>query len=141
MTLFAQSAPARPTYSSSTERLVEPFVREMSEVFKQLHLLVPKGIGPAQGPSVNTVKWATEVLLRILPREFLIGAHVSAFQREVHVSWENDEKGKRVVVFFPEPGQLKVYHELVENDAVTEHKLVNTIHPSDISDRLRWFIR
>jgi len=137
MNVLAQPVPARPTYSSSTERLVEPFVREMSEVFKQLHLLN----GQAQGPSVNTVRWATEVLLRILPREFLIGAQVSAFQREVHVSWENDEKGKRVVVFFPEPGQLKIYYELVENDAVTEHKLVNTMNPSDISDRLRWFIR
>jgi hypothetical protein len=141
MNVSAQTMHQRPTYSSSTVRLVEPFVREMSEVFKQLHLLIPKGIGPAQGPSVNTVKWATEVLLRILPREFLIGAQVSAFQREVHVSWENDEKGKRVVVFFPEPGQLKIYYELVENDAVTEHKLVNATSPSAISERLRWFIR
>src|SRR5258708_32714794 len=141
MTLYAQSVAARPTYSSSTERLVEPFVREMSEVFKQLHSLVAQKNGQAQGPSQDTVNWATEVLLRILPREFLIGAQVSAFQREVHVSWENDEKGKRVVVFFPEPGQLKIYHELVENDAVTEHKLVNATSPSEISDRLRWFIQ
>ena len=57
------------------------------------------------------------------------------------MNWENNEKGKRVVVFFPEPGQLKIYYELVENDAVTEHKLVNATSPSEISERLRWFIQ
>lgn len=130
------------TYSSSTKRLAEPFVREMSEVFRQLELLMPNGNAlPVNAPPVETVEWAKQVLLRVLPRKFLVGAEINAFQREIHVTWESDEKGKRVVVFFPEKDQIKIYHELVENDAVAEHKLVNATSPSEISDRLRWFFQ
>src|SRR5437016_6156616 len=105
MTKFAYAADGTPVYRSSTKRLVEPFLPEMEEVFKSLEVLMPKAGEPASniGPPVDTVNWAKEVLLRVLPRKFLIGAKIEAFQREVHATWENDEKGKRVVVFFPEP--------------------------------------
>jgi hypothetical protein len=133
---------SHPTYSSSTKRLVEPFVREVSKVFGQLELLIPNGNGPTQDtPAPETVDWAKQVLLRVLPRKFLIGAEINAFQREIHVAWESDERGKRVVVFFPGPSQIKIYHELVKDDAVEEHKLVNASSPDEISTRLRWFFQ
>jgi hypothetical protein len=139
----AHAAFTRPVYRSSTRRLREPFVQQMQEVFRLLELLVPnKGANPAgRGPSAETVKWAKEVLLRVLPRELLIGATVNAFEREIHVTWESDEKGKRVVVFFPEERQLKIYWELLENDTVVDHKLVNATEPSEVSARLRWFFQ
>jgi len=96
---------------------------------------------PPSGPPTDIVEWAREVLLRVLPRKYLIGAEISAFEREIHATWESYEKGKRVVVFFPAPQQLKIYHEAVENDAVVEHKLVNATSPVDISERLRWFFQ
>jgi len=132
----------RPTYSSSTERLLEPFVREVSQVFKRLELLIPNGSPPLRDtPNADTVEWAKRVLLRVLPRWLLIGAEINAFEREIHVTWESDERGKRVVVFFPGPQQLKIYYELLQNDAVVEHKLVNATDPSEIADRLRWFFQ
>jgi len=143
MTKFAYANDTTPVYKSSTKELVEPFIPEMFEVFKRLEALTPKAGAPASnaGPPAGTVNWAKEVLLRVLPRKFLIGAKIDAFQREIHATWENDEKGKRVVVFFPEPEVLKIYHELVENDAVVEHKLVNATSACDISDRLLWFFQ
>ncbi len=102
---------------------------------------MPNGNGLPSVPPPETVEWAKQVLLRVLPRKFLIGAEINAFQREIHVTWENDENGKRVVVFFPEKDQIKIYHELVEHDVVTEHKLVNASSPDEISMRLRWFFQ
>lgn len=142
MNAIAQPCGINPTYSSSTTQLAEPFVQEMYEVFRRLENLIHKEnelVG--SGPTPETVEWAKKVLLRVLPRKFLIGAEINAFQREIHVTWENDDKGKRVVLFFPEPDQLKIYFELVQNDAVTEHKLANAPSQSDISDRLRWFFQ
>jgi len=131
-----------PIYSSSTKRLVEPFVREVSQVFKQLEFLMPNGNQPPRDtPIPETVEWAKQVLLRVLPRKFLIGAEINAFEREIHVTWESDERGRRVVVFFPGPSQIKIYHELVKDDAVVEHKLVNASSPDEISIRLRWFFQ
>lgn len=139
MNALPQVRVTMPTYSSSTKRLAEPFVREMYEVFRQLELLISHESEKKGGPSNETVEWAKQVLLRVLPRKFLIGAEINTFQREIHVTWEDEDGGKRVVVFFPGPSQLKIYHELIENDVVVEHKLVNATNPSEISDRLRWF--
>lgn len=132
----------RPVYRSSSRRLREPFVQQVQEVFRLLELLVPtRNAVPGRGPSADTVKWVKEVMLRVLPRDLLIGASVSAFGTEIHVTWESDVKGKRVVIFFPAARQIKIYYESVTNDEVTEHKLVNTTEPSDVSERLRWFFR
>jgi len=133
-----------PAYKSSTKKLTEPFAPEMYAVFLQLEFLSPKALAsgfstPTGGPPIETVEWAKRVLLRVLPRKYLIGAHVSAFEREIHASWENDDNGKRVVVFFPAPGELKIYHEWVRDNKVVEHELLNTMSPADISERLRWF--
>lgn len=114
----------------------------MSKVFHQLEMLIPNnGQADRDAPSAETVAWAKEILLRILPPASLIGAEVSAFQHEIHVTWESEARGKRVVVFFPAADQFKIYHERLENDAVVEHKLVNANVPSVISERLRWFFQ
>lgn len=143
MTAVPKMVFAPPTYKSSTTRLREPFVREMYEVFRQLEMLAPKGNKPPAdgGPPSETVEWAKRVLLRVLPRRLLIGAEIDAFQREIHATWDNDEKGKRVVIFFPAPQQLKIYYELVSNDIVVDHKLVNTTSVADVCERLLWFFQ
>jgi hypothetical protein len=131
-----------PTYSASTKRLVEPYVREVSQVFRQLEFLIPTGNQQSRDtPASDTVEWAKQVLLRVLPRKFLVGAEINAFEREIHVTWESDERGKRVVVFFPGPNQLKIYFESLKGDVVLEHKLVNATSPSAISERLRWYFQ
>jgi hypothetical protein len=141
MSLGHQIRP-RPTYSSSTEQLLEPFVREVSQVFRRLELLLPSGSTLLRdAPSAETIAYAKKILLRVLPRWLLIGAEINAFEREIHVTWESDERGKRVVVFFPNAQQMKIYHELLQKDAVVEHKLVNATDPSEIADRLRWFFQ
>ncbi|MFZ3210232.1 MAG: hypothetical protein WA188_01845 [Terriglobales bacterium] len=120
---------------------MEPFIPEMYEVFKQLEILVPKANPPGEGPPTETIEWAKQVLLRVLPRKFLVGASVAAFQREIHAAWENDESGKRVVVFFPAPDELKIYYERVRENNVVEHHLDPTASPAAISERLRWFFQ
>src|SRR5919108_4969065 len=85
---------ARPTYRSSVAQLAEPFVDEMLGVFRQLESLTHDGNTPPGGPPNDTIEWAKEVLLRILPRKFLISAEIDAFQSEIHATWENDESGK-----------------------------------------------
>jgi hypothetical protein len=142
MTQFAYATDPIKVYKSSTKRLVEPFIPAMYAVFNSLELLLPLNDDAIQDrPSVETINWAKEVLLRILPRKFLVGAIIDAFEKEIHVSWENEDHGKRVVVFFPAPKQLKIYHESVRNNKVVEHKLVNATSPLDIADRLRWFFQ
>lgn len=142
MNRFANATDTHPSYRASTKSLVEPFVSEVEEVFTRLEALLPKANATTQsGPSADTVDWAKEVLLRVLPRKYLLGAEINAFEREIHVSWENDDRGKRVVVFFPESRELKIYHESVKNDAVVEHKLVNATSPCDVAERLRWFFQ
>lgn len=131
----------QPIYSASTKHLLEPFVREVSQAFHKLEMLAPNGQVQRDAPSQETVEWAKQILLRVLPPALLIGAEINAFQHEIHVTWESETRGKRVVVFFPAPDQLKIYHERLENDAVVEHQLVNAIDPSAISDRLRWFFQ
>jgi hypothetical protein len=137
MNAFAQVVFSRPRYRASTKRLQEPFVPEMYEVFRQLELLAAHIT--SDGPSLATIEWAKYVLLSVLPRKYLIGAQVSPLDREIHVTWDNDDNGKRVVVFFPAPSQLKLYCEWVKDNKVVEHELVNTTSPGDVSERLHWF--
>lgn len=140
MKKLAYSTAVTVTYRASTTHLIEPFIPAMEAVFKSLELLLPK-VDINTGPSVETINWAKEVLLRVLPRRFLVGAAIDAFQKEIHATWENDDKGKRVVVFFPASRELKIYHEQVKNDVVVEHKLVNATSPCDVAERLRWFFQ
>lgn len=130
-------------YRSSTTELAEPFLAEVEEVFTNLEALGSDDLyrPGTPRPSKDTINWAKEVLLRILPRKYLRGAEIDAFQVEIHVTWENDDKGKKVVVFLPAPQQLKIYYESVCDGAVEDHNLVSTTNAHDISERLRWFFQ
>jgi len=86
-------------------------------------------------PTQANVDWAVKVLLRVLPRHYLMGADLDTFRGEIHVSWEHENK--RVVAYLPAPGQLKVYYERVTGNAV-EHKLQTSNNPWEISGILRW---
>ena len=88
------------------------------------------------GPSAENIEWAKEVLLRVLPRYFLLRAEIDAFQREIHVNWEHGNK--RVTVFLPSPRRLKIYCEEVKGTEI-EHELVpGTNSPWAVSGVLKW---
>lgn len=126
---------------SSVERLTIPFPAEIVRVFKELERIQNESNMPAarNKPSRETVEWAMEVLLRVVPSTFLIGSEINAFESEIHVSWENSAAGKSVVAFLKNRDELKIYHELVVNGAVTEHEVVTTGKVDDLSVRLSWF--
>jgi len=129
------------SYDASTTELESPFPREVETVFDSLErLLTPRGEeGRPQPPSDELVNWAKEVLLRVIPSAYLIGAEVNAFETEIHVVWENEGNGKKVIVFFPRPRELKIYHELLQQQVVVDHSIIGTGGANDVSDRLRWF--
>jgi hypothetical protein len=129
--------------SSSSEKLSAPFPLEIERVFNRLEKIEgeTQGHDARNRPTAATLEWAREVLLRVMPSTYLIGAEINPFESEIHVTWEDDDTGKSVIVFFPAPNQLKIYHELVQNDAVVEHHLVNSENVSDVSERLRWFFQ
>lgn len=92
---------------------------------------------PAQvRPSEDTVTWAKKVLLRVLPRHYLVGAEIDAFQREIHVNWEHGNK--RVTVFLPAPNLIKVYYEQVEGQHVEHNLLPAATKAWEVSGVLRW---
>lgn len=87
-------------------------------------------------PTASNVEWAKTVLLRVLPRYFLVGAEIDAFQREIHVNWEHGNK--RVSVFLPNPHQLKIYCEEINGQQVEHHLVPNANDPWAVSGTLRW---
>lgn len=126
---------------SSVERLTIPFPTEIIRVFKALDRIRDEAGEPnaRNKPSPETIEWAMEVLLRVVPSTFLLGSEINAFQSEIHVSWENVEAGKSVVAFLQHPDMLKFYYERTEQGEVAEHKLISTQNVSDLSARLEWF--
>jgi len=126
---------------SSVEQLTIPFPREIVRVFRELERIDAEARRPnaRNMPSKETVEWAMEVLLRVVPSTFLIGSEINAFQSEIHVSWENEQSGKSVVAFLVKRGELKIYYEHVVNGQVTKHNVVTTEHVEDLSARLAWF--
>ena len=123
--------------------MAEPFPTDTEDVFVTLEALVSQDGDAASetdsSPSEDNVAWAKTVLLHVLPRAFLRGAEIVAFQGEIHVTWERNDK--KVVVFLPRPGQLKIYHERLEHGNVVEHKLVPITNPSQICPVLQWLFR
>jgi hypothetical protein len=126
---------------SSVEHLTIPFPAEIMRVFKALERIEKEAKRPdaRNAPSHDTVEWAMEVLLRVVPSSFLFGCDINAFQSEIHVSWENEQLGKSVVAFLQTRPQLKIYHEYVVKGEVVEHNVVTTGNVGDLSARLRWF--
>jgi len=117
---------------------VELFPKSVQDMFARLQAIAKDDTlyepGEAR-PSIENVEWATKVLLRVLPRHYLLGADLDTFKGEIHVIWENNNK--RVVAYLPAPNQLKVYYERTTNEVV-EHKLQTSNDPWEISGILRW---
>jgi hypothetical protein len=128
---------------SSVEKLTIPFPAEIMRVFKELERIEreAKALSARNMPSLETIEWAMEVLLRVVPSSYLLGSEINAFQAEIHVSWENGQSGKSVVAFLQKRPELKIYHEQVVNGEVVEHTVVTTEDVGDLSARLRWFFR
>jgi hypothetical protein len=144
------SAPAIPRpealsiSSSSVEELLIPFPFELQKVFNRLAAINRERavVGARKHPSEETVDWAADVLLRVVPSAYLIGAEIDPFESEIHVTWENENAGKSVIVFFPGPRQIKMYWEWTqEGTQVREHQLLATEDVAEVSARLRWFFQ
>lgn len=138
------SAAAAPTLeiSSSVTEVAVAFPGELQTVFDRLEAIrEEKPANARKKPSSETLDYAQNVLLGVVPSTYLKGAEINPFESEIHVTWEDDNSGKRVIVFFPGPKELKIYHEVIQNGVVVEHELVNTQKVSDVSDRLRWFFQ
>jgi hypothetical protein len=87
-------------------------------------------------PSLETIQWAKDALLRVLPSYYLRTAEIDAFQGEIHVSWERDTK--RVIVFLPSKNVLKLYMERVNGEGEVSHILRSIDDPREINLALRW---
>jgi len=117
---------------------VELFPASIQQVFACLKAIADNDALYEAGeprPSVENVEWAMKVLLRVLPRHYLLGAEIDTFRGEIHVSWEHGNK--RVVAYLPAPNQLKLYYERVTGEEV-EHRLQTSNNPWEISGVLRW---
>lgn len=128
-------------YQSSTQALAEPFFADVEEVFSTLDGLRGHDSLYEAGevrPSEDNVKWAKQVLLRILPRHYLRGAEIEPYRGEIHASWEGTNK--RVVAYFPQPSILKVYYEQIVNGEVACHDLKD-VSPVGLSGILAWFVK
>lgn len=128
-------------YQSSSQGLAEPFFADVEGVFSALDSLVANDnlyeLGEVR-PSEENVKWAKQVLLRVLPRHYLRGAEIEPYRGEIHATWEGADK--RVVAYFPQPNGLKVYYEQLVNGEVACHDIKN-ISPADLSGILAWFFK
>jgi hypothetical protein len=91
------------------------------------------------GPSAETVEWAKLVLLRVLPRYYLKGAEIDAFQNEIHVNWEHGNK--RVTVFIPAKDQIKIYCEHDTGQGVHHHLRHPGNDPWEVSGALGWLFK
>jgi hypothetical protein len=124
-------------YTAVPAAPVELFPDLLQAAFNRLEEISKGAKSGEVSPSRDNVEWAKKVLLRILPRHYLIGAEIDAFQREIHVNWERGNK--RVVAFMPAPNQLKLYCERVKEDGEVEHHLSQAAdEPWAISGVLKW---
>ena len=137
---------SQPLYRSNTIRPISAVPAEPVELFPdsiqvaldRLEKIV-KGAKPGEvRPAPENIEWAKKVLLRVLPRFYLLGAEIDAFQREIHVNWEH--KQKRVTVFLPSPNQVKIYCEEIKGNNV-EHHRQDGDDPWVISGVLRWMFQ
>lgn len=89
-------------------------------------------------PTADTIEWAKRVLLRVVPRHYVLAAEIDVFHGEIHVSWEKDNK--RVVAFLPSPGELKIYLEHAKTTGELEHvvRSVPADTPWAINPYLKW---
>jgi len=118
---------------------VELFPAAIEDVFNRLEALTANNDlyeSEEVRPSAENVEWAKRVLLRVMPRQYLIGAEIDTFHGEIHVTWEHGNK--RVVAFLPVPNELKLYCEQIGDQGVVDHHLRSGNDPWVISGVLRW---
>jgi hypothetical protein len=124
--------------SSSVSKLPVAYPRHLEVVFDRLEEIREEVAAFNKRPSDQTIDWARQVLLGVVPSTYLRTAEINPFEQEIHVTWESEAPGKSVIVFFPGPGELKIYHERIDNGVVVDHGVVDA-QTADVSDRLRWF--
>jgi hypothetical protein len=132
MTVCATHPLTNVRYVSSKETR-ELFPASIEAAFNRIEEVSKSG---TPRPSVETVEWAKRVLLRVLPRHFLLGAEIDAFEREIHVNWKHGNK--RVTVFLPSPNRLKIYVERIDGDKVQHDLYKNADDPWAVSGVLKW---
>jgi hypothetical protein len=111
----------------------ELFPQYIKKAYTRLEYIA-KSAGNKLSPEV--VAWAKEVMLRVLPRHYLLTAEIDHFDGEIHVNWEYGKK--RVTVFLPAPHQVKIYREET-TDQGTQHRLSpQADNPWEIKGVLRW---
>lgn len=128
------SAKTVAPYTSSAES-AELFPQSIKTVFDRLDEISKEHRPNEVGPSSENIDWAKKVLLRIIPRFYVVGAEIDAFQSEIHVNWENGNK--RVTVFLPAPDVVKAYCE-EEKDGEIKHHLRGAADPWAVSGVLKW---
>ena len=129
----------RPYRSSVPAEPAELFPESIKTALDRIEAISNNARQGEARPSADNIEWAKKVLLRILPRHYLLGAEIDAFQREIHVNWEHGNK--RVTVFLPAPNQVKIYCEEV-TDQRTDHHLQRTANdPWEVSGVLGWLFK
>lgn len=129
----------RPYGNSSSVEPTELFPTSIQSAFDRLEAIAKNGREGEIRPSPDNLAWAKKVLLRVLPRHYLVGAEIDAFQREIHVNWEHQDK--RVTVFLPSPQQVKIYCEENTPDGVKTCLRPAANDPWEISGVLRWLFQ
>jgi hypothetical protein len=135
----AQTATGGSFYSAAAIEPKHLFPSAVERVFNVLDALITPEYVYAPGekrPDRETIQWAKHVLLRVLPSYYLRTAEIDAFQGEIHVSWERDDK--RVILFVPSRDVLKLYLERVKEDGKVVHILRSVDDPHEINAALRW---
>ena len=124
--MSAQAPALSLEISSSVTELTVTFPIELQKVFNRLEAIREERPANARRkPSDETLDWAQEVLLGVVPSTYLIGAEIDPFESEIHATWESVEKS--VIVFFPNPGVIKLYWEWIrEGTQDREHQLLTT---------------
>jgi hypothetical protein len=126
-------------YSTAHVQPRHLFPVAIERVFTALDALTTPESAYASGekrPSQETIQWAKKVLLRVLPSYYLRTAQIDAFEGEIHVSWERGNR--RIVVFLPSPGVLKIYAEWEDEEKETKHLIRPLPHPHLINRFLEW---
>jgi hypothetical protein len=126
-------------YSSATIKPTHLFPAAVERVFFLLDALAAPGYVYSEGeeqPGQDTIQWAKDVLLRVLPSYYLRTAEIDAFHGEIHVTWERDTR--RVVAFLPEPKKLKIYAEWEDESGRTKHLIRSVDDPRALNRFLEW---
>lgn len=126
----------RPYKSSGSAEPAELFPDSVKRAFERIEAISSNARQGDVSPSAESIAWAKKVLLRVLPRHYLLGAEIDAFQREIHVNWEHGTKS--VTVFLPSPDTIKIYWEEITDHGVQHGLKPQTNNPWEVSGVLGW---